>query len=254
VQNRTSAFCYILNSVLGNEYAGYIEYRHQNKLLSWISLGFHIKSPQIQYDSPMLAPPTPPRQPHAKHQAQSGQIQRRHLVAIGASAALAGLGLAYWKDQQTPAPSTAEPQKPLSDDLTALWQKQFEAPDGSKLAMQSLKGKPLLINFWATWCPPCVEELPLLERFYRENKAKSVQIIGLAADKPDAVRAFLQKLPLTFSIGITDLSGIALSKSWGNLAGGLPFSVMLTADGRVMQRKMGKLSEDDLKTWLAAAQ
>ncbi|MEY4537414.1 MAG: hypothetical protein RL171_1565, partial [Pseudomonadota bacterium] len=133
------------------------------------------------------------------------------------------------------------------------WQMQFDTPDGSKLAMQSLKGKPLLINFWATWCPPCVEELPLLERFYNENKAKSVQIVGLAADKPDAVRAFLQKLPLTFSIGITDLSGIALSKSWGNLAGGLPFSVMLTADGRVMQRKMGKLSEDDLKTWLAAA-
>jgi thiol-disulfide isomerase/thioredoxin len=198
----------------------------------------------------MLAPPTPQR----LRQAQSGQIQRRHLVAIGASAALAGLGLAYWKDQQTLAPSTAEPQKPLSDDLAALWQKQFDAPDGSKLAMQSLKGKPLLINFWATWCPPCVEELPLLERFYRENKAKSVQIIGLAADKPDAVRAFLQKLPLTFPIGITNLSGIELSKSWGNLAGGLPFSVMLAADGRVMQRKMGKLSEDDLTTWLAAAQ
>ena len=112
----------------------------------------------------------------------------------------------------------------------------------------------MLINFWATWCPPCVEELPLLERFYSENKAKSVQIIGLAADKAEAVRGFLKKLPLTFPIGITDLSGIALSKSWGNLAGGLPFSVMLAADGRVMQRKMGKLSEDDLKVWLAAAQ
>jgi peroxiredoxin len=98
-----------------------------------------------------------------------------------------------------------------------------------------------------------VEELPLLERFYSQNKAKSVQIVGLAADKPEAVRAFLKKLPLTFPLGITDLSGIALSKSWGNLAGGLPFSVMLAADGRVMQRKMGKLSEEDLKIWLSAA-
>jgi hypothetical protein len=80
-----------------------------------------------------------------------------------------------------------------------------------------------------------------------------MQIVGLAADKPEAVRAFLKKLPLTFPIGIADLAGIDLSKSWGNLAGGLPFSVMLAADGHVMQRKMGKLSEEDLKIWLKAA-
>jgi thiol-disulfide isomerase/thioredoxin len=183
-------------------------------------------------------------------------MQRRKVITVGvaAAAALAGAGAAYWRDQQGAASEPSAPQKPASSALTDLWKMQFDAPDGSKLAMQSLKGKPLLINFWATWCPPCVEELPLLERFYRENKAKSVQIIGLAADKPEAVRTFLQKLPLTFPIGITDLSGIELSKSCGNLAGGLPFSVMLAADGRVMQRKMGKLSEDDLKTWLSAAQ
>ncbi len=166
-------------------------------------------------------------------------------IGIGAAAALAGAGAAYWKNTL---------EEPSVGGLSDIWQMQFDAPDSGKLAMQSFKGKPLLINFWATWCPPCVEELPLLERFYRENTAKSVQIVGLAADKLEAVRAFLQKLPLTFPIGITDLSGIALSKSWGNLAGGLPFSVMLAADGRVMQRKMGKLSEDDLKTWLAAVQ
>ena len=183
-------------------------------------------------------------------------MQRRKVMTVGiaAAAALAGVGAAYWRDQQLAASEPSAPQKPASGDLTDLWQMQFDTPDGGKLAMQSHKGKPLLINFWATWCPPCVEELPLLERFYSENKAKSVQIIGLAADKAEAVRSFLKKLPLTFPIGITDLSGIALSKSWGNLAGGLPFSVMLAADGRVMQRKMGKLSEDDLKVWLAAAQ
>ena len=183
-------------------------------------------------------------------------LQRRHVLTVGvaAAAALAGAGAAYWQDKQVASSEPAAPYKPASGDLNDLWQMQFDTPDGSKLAMQSLKGKPLLINFWATWCPPCVEELPLLERFYSQNKAKSVQIVGLAADKPDAVRTFLKKLPLTFPIGITDLSGIALSKSWGNLAGGLPFSVMLAADGRVMQRKMGKLSEDDLKIWLNAAQ
>lgn len=179
--------------------------------------------------------------------------QRRHLLTVGAAVAavLAGAGAAYWQSKRNLG-QIEKPAEPITGGLEQLWQMQFDTPDGGKLAMQSVKGKPLLINFWATWCPPCVEELPLLERFYSENKAKSVQIVGLAADKPEAVRAFLKKLPLTFPIGITDLSGIALSKSWGNLAGGLPFSVMLGADGRVMQRKMGKLSEDDLKTWFNA--
>lgn len=176
-------------------------------------------------------------------------LQRRYVLALGAVAALAGTGAAYWQSTQSMGDTVS---KPNGTDFDQLWGMQFEAPNGGKLAMQSLKGKPLLINFWATWCPPCVEELPLLERFYQENRAKSMQIVGLAADKPQAVDAFLKKLPLTFPIGITDLSGIALSKTWGNLAGGLPFSVMLAADGRVMQRKMGKLSEDDLKTWLDA--
>ncbi len=184
--------------------------------------------------------------------------QRRLVLTASAAllATLAGAGAAYWQGQGKQEPQKAPNKLAIGgrNDLNDIWQMQFDTPDGGKLAMQSLKGKPLLINFWATWCPPCVEELPLLERFYRENKSKGVQIVGLAADKPEAVRAFLQKLPLTFPIGITDLSGIAMSKSWGNLAGGLPFSVMLAADGHVMQRKMGKLSEDDLKTWLAAAQ
>jgi thiol-disulfide isomerase/thioredoxin len=186
-------------------------------------------------------------------------MQRRQLMTVGiaAAAAFAGVGAAYWRDKQAvskkPPGIDTTINKPTSDDLNDLWRMQFDTPDGGKLDMQSLKGKPLLMNFWATWCPPCVDELPLLERFYSENKAKSVQMVGLAADKPEAVRTFLKKLPLSFPIGITDLTGIALSKSWGNLAGGLPFSVMLAADGRVMQRKMGKLSEDDLKIWLSSA-
>jgi thiol-disulfide isomerase/thioredoxin len=182
-------------------------------------------------------------------QASDPPMKRRHILTAGiaAAAALAGIGASFWRSKQ-------EPQaKPVAGDLSDLWQMRFDTPSGGQLAMQSLKGKPLLINFWATWCPPCIEELPLLERFYTQNNAKGMQIIGLAADKPEAVRAFLKKVPLTFPIGITDLSGIALSKSWGNLAGGLPFSVMLAADGSVMQRKIGQLSEDDLKIWLASA-
>ena len=183
------------------------------------------------------------------------RFERRFVLTAGlaAAATLAGVGTAVWQNKDAKDVPAETQAKPIIGGLNELWQMKFDTPDGSKLAMQTLKGKPLLINFWATWCPPCVEELPLLERFYLQNKAKSMQIVGLAADKPEAVRTFLKKLPLTFPVGVIDLSGIALSKSWGNLAGGLPFTVILAADGRVMQRKMGKLSEEDLKTWLDTA-
>jgi thiol-disulfide isomerase/thioredoxin len=179
---------------------------------------------------------------------------RRHLLAagVGLAAAMAGAGGAWWQSNRTSLETLPAEAVTKTNDLEDLWQMRFDTPEGSQLAMQNLRGKPLLINFWATWCPPCVEELPLLERFYTQNKSKSMQIVGLAADKPEAVRTFLKKLPLTFPIGITDLSGIALSKNWGNLSGGLPFSVMLAADGQVLQRKIGKLNENDLNVWLEA--
>ena len=190
--------------------------------------------------------------------------QRRQLLTVGVAALAAAAGAAgYWwqsgSNDAAAAPNGSSGSNPsnsvqaVAGDVSELWGQTFDMPGGGTLAMQSLRGKPLLINFWATWCPPCVDELPLLERFYSENKAKGVQIVGLAADKPEAVSKFLLNMPLTFPIGLVGMPGIALSKSWGNLVGGLPFSVMLAADGRVMQRKMGKLSESDLKLWAQSA-
>lgn len=188
--------------------------------------------------------------------------QRRQFLTLGA-AALAAVGGAagyWWKNKDGNSGSHSDLQSAtiatgpaVAGDVFDVWLQTFDIPAGGRLAMQSLRGKPLLINFWATWCPPCVDELPLLERFYTENKAKNLQIVGLAADTPDAVGKFLHKMPLTFPIGLVGMPGIALSKSWGNLVGGLPFSVMLAADGHVMQRKMGKLSESDLKLWAQSA-
>lgn len=167
--------------------------------------------------------------------------RRRLLYAgVGAIAAAAGAGYAWWKLQ---------PADAAEDASDKLWPLSFQTPAGTTLDLQSFRGRPLLLNFWATWCPPCVEELPLLDAFYREHSAKSWQVLGLAIDQPSAVRTFLQKTPVSFPVGMAGLGGTELTKSFGNLTGGLPFTVVIGATGEVLQRRMGRVTAADLTQW-----
>lgn len=167
--------------------------------------------------------------------------RRRFLYAgVAGAAALGGAGLAWWKFQPHTLEAGAE---------QALWALEFEKPGGGTLALKSLAGKPLLLNFWATWCPPCVEELPLLNAFYRQHAAEGWQVLGLAIDQPSAVRKFLDRLPLEFPVGLAGMGGSELGRSLGNLTGGLPFTVVLGEAGRVLHRKMGQVNPQDLQQW-----
>lgn len=178
-------------------------------------------------------------------------INRRHLAVGGlaAAAGLAGVGAAWWTSRSSTGSVTAGGAG-IDAPSDALWRLSFDTPDGQTLAMSTLRGKSLLVNFWATWCPPCVEELPMLDQFHQENKAKNWQVVGLAVDQPSAVRQWLQAKPLSFPVGMAGFGGTELSKSLGNLAGSLPFSAVFSTSGALLQRKTGKLTPEDLALWV----
>lgn len=169
--------------------------------------------------------------------------RRAWLVTVGVGAAALGATVATWRLRPQPAADGAE---------AAFWAGQWERPEGGQVRAAELRGGPLLLNFWATWCPPCVEELPLLERFGREQQGRGWRVLALAIDQPSAVRAFLQRQPLSLTIGLAGWGGTELARQLGNPTGALPFTVVFDAHGRLAQRKLGKVEPADLQAWQAA--
>ena len=169
-------------------------------------------------------------------------MNRRHglMAAVAIGAGLAGGGWAWWRHRPVPAAPSA---------LQGLWSQSWQDPAGGTLAMAAFQGRPLLINFWATWCPPCVEELPMLDAFYRAHASQGWQVLGLAVDQPSAVREFLRRRPLAFPVGLAGLGGTELSRDLGNPQGGLPFSVLIGSQSQLLERKVGQLKSDDLQRW-----
>ena len=168
-------------------------------------------------------------------------LSKRNVVLGGVAvlAALGGAGVALRK-QASGLDMEAE---------QALWSAEFDTPDGQVLKMKNLQGTPLVINFWATWCAPCVEEMPLLDVFFRQNSPKGWQMVGLAIDQPSRVRQYLSQNAISYPIGLAGLTGTELGRYLGNEVGGLPFTVVLDEKGGVIQRKLGKLSAQEIQAW-----
>jgi len=110
-------------------------------------------------------------------------------------------------------------------------------------------GRPLLINVWASWCGPCIEEMPELDRYARAEGPAGVQVIGLALDTPENIRQFLTRVPVTYPI-LVDTPGPADASVWlGNRKGVLPYSVLVGADGRILKQKVGPFAAGEIDSW-----
>ena len=163
---------------------------------------------------------------------------RRRLL-LGAVALASAAAGGYWASRRT-SPTDAERR---------LWAAQFATPDGGSLVLASFHGRPLVLNFWATWCAPCVREMPTLDRFQRQFGAAGWQVVGLAIDRADAVKDFLKRTPVGFPIGLAGLEGADLARDFGNDRGGLPFTAVFDARGRQVERHLGETRYEQLVGW-----
>jgi thiol-disulfide isomerase/thioredoxin len=168
--------------------------------------------------------------------------RRGPLLAVVLAAAVVVAGVLLWRqltfDSTRPAGGNAD-----SAPLLAL-----TLPDaaGNQETLAHWKGKVLIVNFWATWCEPCKEEMPRFIKLQDEYGGKGLQFVGVAIDQPDKVRAFAKDIGLNYPTLVGGYGAIELSKTLGNNVGALPFTVVLDRAGAVVHTQLGPLKDPQL--------
>jgi thiol-disulfide isomerase/thioredoxin len=136
----------------------------------------------------------------------------------------------------------------------ALWHASgFDLAD-QPVALLKYRGKPLVINFWARWCPPCRDEIPDFIRTNAQFKSHGVELLGLAIeDQAAPVAEFVREYGIDYTVLLTRDPGYALMAALGNQQGGLPFTIVLDRQGNIVARKVGRMSRTEMETAFAAA-
>jgi len=143
---------------------------------------------------------------------------------------------------QAPANEPAGPAKKVVPD--SLPDITLADRDGKPTKLASFGGRPLMVNFWATWCAPCRREIPLLNKISVERKAQHVEIVGIAVDFREDVLKYVQKVPLKYPLLIGEEDGLAAAEAFG-MGMAFPFSVFVDSQNRILTVKIGELHEDE---------
>jgi thiol-disulfide isomerase/thioredoxin len=174
-------------------------------------------------------------------------MNRRQLLIISATsllALLAGILTSHWITQTGLASKTS---------VKAFFANPWQSPDGKPVDASKWQGKILVVNFWASWCPPCVEEMPTLSQLQQAYLQQNVLFVGIGIDSPSNIREFLQKTPVSYPIVIGGLEGSNISKQMGNTQGALPFTIIINSKGKATYSKLGKINEDELNKAIKSA-
>jgi thiol-disulfide isomerase/thioredoxin len=124
----------------------------------------------------------------------------------------------------------------------------FTLPDleGKKRSLHEWRGKVIVLNFWATWCPPCREEIPLFISLQKKHLANDLQVIGVAIDGLTAVMIYRQSVRINYPILIGEENAMALVAQYGNRMGSLPYTVIIDRNGSIVARKLGEINQLEL--------
>jgi thiol-disulfide isomerase/thioredoxin len=165
---------------------------------------------------------------------------RRRLVlaSVGLGALVAGAGVAWWR------------VRPDAPDASALFDRTFDDVDGRPQPLAQWRGRWIVLNFWATWCAPCVEEMPMLQQAARDYAGRGVVVVGVGIDNAKAIRRFREELKLELPLLVAGAGGSDLARDLGNPSGALPYTVLVSPQGRIEQAHLGLLKPELLRAWL----
>lgn len=164
------------------------------------------------------------------------------VVAVALTALFAGLLVAIQRYSPNAPGASAE----------AFFSQTFKDLDGEPQAMARWQGQLVVVNFWATWCPPCVEEMPDLQRVHDEYRSRGVVVVGLGIDNPSSLKRFRDELKLALPLYAAGAAGSELGKALGNTSGALPYTLLIDRKGRIVRARLGQIRPSELRSWLDA--